>query len=116
METLLLVETEDAWEVRESILRLPGLRSWEDDGGLPSGGSLLSETLLEFEGEGEREGDRSRETSWDFDFVSLSRSRRRKPAKRPSLRESASEWASSLLGLEEEEEFAAGWSPPGTAR
>ena len=63
VEALLLVETAEACEVRESTLRRPGLSSWTGDGGLPSGGSLLSETLLELDGEEEREGDRSRDTS-----------------------------------------------------
>jgi len=93
------------------------LDSWTDAGGLPSGGSLLRETLLELDGEGERVGDGSWEISWDLGLLPLSRSRRKKPVKRPSLRESAIEWATSFLGLREGEGGSlAGWSTPGTER
>ena len=50
-------------EVRESMLCRPDLGSCTDAGGLPSEGSLLSESLLELDGEGERAGDRSCERS-----------------------------------------------------
>ena len=77
-------------------------------GGLPSGGALLSETLLELDGERERVEDRSWEGLRDFALLPLLRSRRRKPDNRSSLRESGIECASSLLnfGDEEGESFA----------
>ena len=116
-DILLLVETAEVWEVRESTLRRPGLWPRTDPGGLPSEGSLPSEILLEVDGEGERVGDRSRETLWGFDLASLSRSRRKKPVKRLSLRESATEFVSSCLGLGDGEwESFGGWSAPGTER
>ena len=90
-DALLVVETDEVWEVRESTLRRPRLWSRTDSGGLPSEGSLPHEILLEVDGEGERVGDRSREISWGFDLAPLSRSRRKKPVKRVSLRESAVE-------------------------
>jgi hypothetical protein len=94
------VEVEEVLEIRESTLGRPDLGSWV--GGLPSGGSLLSETLLELEGEREREEDLSRETS-DFGLGFLSR--RKKPVKRLSLDEPAGEC-----------ESAGGWSTSGTER
>ena len=54
LDALLAVEMDEAWEVRESTLGRPDLCSWTDCGGLPSGGSLLSESLLELVGEGGR--------------------------------------------------------------
>jgi len=100
-EGLLLVAIDEACEVRESMLGRVDLGSRTDAGGLPSVGLLLSETPLELEGEGERVGDCSLERPRDLDLVSLSRLRRKKPVKRPSLRESANECMSTLLDLGE---------------
>ena len=63
VDVLLLVETEEACEARESTLGRLDFGSFTDDGGLPSGGSLLSEVLLELDGEGVRTEDRSWETA-----------------------------------------------------
>ena len=54
---LLPVETDEECDARESMLGRPDLGSCRDLGGLPSEGSLLSESPLELEGEGERVGD-----------------------------------------------------------
>jgi len=108
---------DEVWEVRESMLGRPDLGSCTDAGGLPSEGLLLRESLVELEGEGERAGDRSWERLRSLDLVSLLRSRRKKPVRRPSLRESAIECTSSCLDLGDEEgESLGGWSTPGTER
>lgn len=61
MGILLFMDAGEVWEVRDSMLRRPDLGSSVGDGGLPSGGSFLSEALLESDGEREREEERSRE-------------------------------------------------------
>jgi len=115
VDALLLVEMAEECEIRESTLGRADLGSSTDCGGLPSGRSLLKEPLLGWDREEARTGG----CSWpgDFDLACLSRSRRKKPDKRPSLRDSGIECASSLLDSGEEvgESFA-GWSTGGTER
>lgn len=106
---LLACVVEERLGVWESRLCRPDLDSWTEVGGLPSGGSLLSEALLELDGEQEREEDRSRETS-DLGPPSL---RRKKPGRR--LDEPGGECGSSAFGLREGGSLG-GWSTPETER
>jgi len=117
MDALLLVEMAEDCEIRESTLGRAGLGSSTDCGGLPSGGSVLKGPPLELDREEARTGGRSWEGPGDLDLAFLSRSRRKKPVKRPSLRDSGTECASSLFDSGEEvgESFA-GLSTAGTER
>jgi hypothetical protein len=117
VDALLLVEMAEDCEIRESTLGRADLGSSTDGGGLPSGWSLLKEPLVELDMEVARTGGLSWEGPGDLDLACLSRSRRKNPVKRPSLRDSGIECASSLLDSGEEvgESFG-GSSRAGTER
>jgi len=117
VDALLLVDMAVECEIRDSTLGRADLGSCTDGGGLTSGRSLLRERLLEPDREGAQTGGCSWEGPGGLDLACLSRSRRIKPDKRPSLRDSGIECASSLFDSGEEvgESFT-GWSAAGTER